>query len=545
MTTGPLTGTTALAKLALRRDRIMLPVWIYVVVIGVAANAYAFAKLYKTRVLAGGARRVGGEQPGAAVPLRPAERDLGRRAHRLAVRRLGRAVRRADERLHRDQAHQGGRGGRAARADRLGAGRDGRRRWCRRSGSRPSPTWCSPSCCASCSPLLGLPAAGSVALSLAIGTCGLAFTGISAVAAQLTSGARSARGLAFGVLGVAFLARAVGDAAGAGGPAWLTWVLPLGWTEMLRPFAGERWWVLALPLALFAAGGGLAFALAASATTGRACSPTGPAVPSRRHCCAARSRSRCGSSGARWPAGRRDSRSSSRSAARRARASASWWAQAGRCRRSSPGSAGSPRSSTRTCPLSCSSPGSSPRPTGCPPCSGRAEETAGRADPVLAGSVGRVRWGLSHLIVAVAGTALLLAIAGLATGLGYGLSVGGTGGGRARMLGAGLAELPAALVIVGVAIAGARPAAAGACRGRLDGGGPRRRAEHLRAGAPAIPLGARCLPLHARAQAARRCRRRGRARPGCASPESGCARSGSRPCSGATSSTGMRLMTGG
>src|ERR1700752_223473 len=48
MTAGSLTGTTALAKLALRRDRIMLPVWIYVGVIGVAANAYTFVKLYKT-----------------------------------------------------------------------------------------------------------------------------------------------------------------------------------------------------------------------------------------------------------------------------------------------------------------------------------------------------------------------------------------------------------------------------------------------------------------------------------------------------------------
>ena len=108
MTTGSLTGTTALAKLALRRDRIMLPVWIYVIVLGVAANAYAFVKLYKNRVLARRARRVRAGQPGAAVPLRPAERDLGRRARRLAVRRLGRAVRRADERLHRYQAQQGG-----------------------------------------------------------------------------------------------------------------------------------------------------------------------------------------------------------------------------------------------------------------------------------------------------------------------------------------------------------------------------------------------------------------------------------------------------
>src|SRR5262249_34829590 len=60
-------------------------------------------------------------------------------------------------------------------------------------------------------------------------------------------------------------------------------------------------------------------------------------------------------------------------------------------------------------------------------------------------------WGLSQVVVAVAGTALLLLVAGVATGLGYGLSVGGAGGETARMLGAAIAQLPAALVIVGVA----------------------------------------------------------------------------------------------
>jgi ABC-2 type transport system permease protein len=79
------------------------------------------------------------------------------------------------------------------------------------------------------------------------------------------------------------------------------------------------------------------------------------------------------------------------------------------------------------------------------------EETAGRADPVLVGSAGRVRWGLSHLAVAVTGMAVLLAVAGSATGLGYGLAVGGAGSETARMLGAGLAQLPAAAVLVGVA----------------------------------------------------------------------------------------------
>jgi len=43
--------------------------------------------------------------------------------------------------------------------------------------------------------------------------------------------------------------------------------------------------------------------------------------------------------------------------------------------------------------------------------------------------------------------------AGVATGLGYGLRTGGAGPEAARMLGAAIAQLPAALVIAGVAVA--------------------------------------------------------------------------------------------
>ena len=97
---------------------------------------------------------------------------------------------------------------------------------------------------------VGLPAAGAVALALAITTCSLAFACVAALAAQLTSGARTARGIALGALGLAYLLRAVGDSAGSRGPSWLTWLSPLGWTELARPFTGDRWWALALPLAL-------------------------------------------------------------------------------------------------------------------------------------------------------------------------------------------------------------------------------------------------------------------------------------------------------
>jgi ABC-2 type transport system permease protein len=86
----------------------------------------------------------------------------------------------------------------------------------------------------------------------------------------------------------------------------------------------------------------------------------------------------------------------------------------------------------------------------------QAEETASRADPVLSGSVGRVCWGHGHVLVAVAGTAALPAVAGIATGLGYGLRAPQpvtVGGEVARMFGAGMAELPAALVVAAIAAA--------------------------------------------------------------------------------------------
>ena len=449
---GPLTGAGALAKLALRRDRIMLPAWIYVVIIGVASNAYTFAKLYKTAssrasLVASGESnpallflygRLNGNSVGALTAWRYGVWGA-LFAVLMSVFIVVRHTRGDEE---------------AGRLELIGSARVGRQ--------APLASAIGVAALANVVlivvlslvlPPLGLPEAGSVALSLAIGTCGLAFTGISAVAAQLTAGARSARGLAIGVLGVAFLARAVGDAAGAGGPAWLTWVLPLGWTEMLRPFAGERWWVLVLPLALFAAGSWLAFALAARRDHGAGLFPDRPGRPAA-------------SAALRGPLAL---------AVRLQWGTLAGWAAgfailfavcgaAGKGIGQLVGTSGAlQKEFTRLggqsaivnaylsslmllAGLIAAAYGVSAV------LRAHAEETAGRADPVLAGSVGRVRWGLSHLIVAVAGTALLLVLAGLATGLGYGLSVGGAGGETARMLGAAVAQFPAALVIVGVAM---------------------------------------------------------------------------------------------
>jgi len=94
---------------------------------------------------------------------------------------------------------------------------------------------------------LDVPAAGSLAFGSALACTGLVFTAVAAVTAQLSPSARFTRGAAFGVLAAAFTLRAVGDASSAA--SGLSWFSPLGWALQVRPYAGDRFWVLLLPLA--------------------------------------------------------------------------------------------------------------------------------------------------------------------------------------------------------------------------------------------------------------------------------------------------------
>ena len=123
---------------------------------------------------------------------------------------------------------------------------------------------------------------------------------MAAVAAQVSETARGARGLAFAVLGAVFLLRGIGDSAGARGPTWLSWLSPVGWSELVRPFTAPRWWVLALLAGTAAALAGLAYALAAHRDQGAGADP-GPARPAARRPVAARA-ARPGLAAPAWPA---------------------------------------------------------------------------------------------------------------------------------------------------------------------------------------------------------------------------------------------------
>ncbi|MGC1211235.1 MAG: ABC transporter permease, partial [Micromonospora sp.] len=93
----------------------------------------------------------------------------------------------------------------------------------------------------------GLPSAGSLAYGLSAALTGVVFATVGGLAAQLTETAGGARGIAIAVLGAAFALRLVGDTASHEWPSWLS---PLGWAPRIRAYADERWWVLALPVLL-------------------------------------------------------------------------------------------------------------------------------------------------------------------------------------------------------------------------------------------------------------------------------------------------------
>lgn len=73
------------------------------------------------------------------------------------------------------------------------------------------------------------------------------------------------------------------------------------------------------------------------------------------------------------------------------------------------------------------------------------EETSQRAEPVLAGAVGRLRWAGGHLAIAFGGAALIMVLGGIGLGIGYGKNFG-------PVLGACLTQLPAIWGVGGLAV---------------------------------------------------------------------------------------------
>ncbi|HEX2774794.1 MAG TPA: anibiotic ABC transporter [Micromonosporaceae bacterium] len=306
----------------------------------------------------------------------------------------------------------------------------------------------------------GLPVAGSLAAGLSTAAVGVSFAAVAAVTAQVASSARGANGLASAAVGLAFLLRAIGDALGRITDdglrvvsAWPTWLSPLGWASQVRPFDVDRWWVFLLPGA---------FVLAATAAAGflAAHRDFGAGLVQVRRGPTAASRWLLSPLGLAWrlqrpvligwaagvvvmslPMGVVGDQVDDM--LRENPAAAEVIAQLG-------GGAGLVDAylSAMLLIFAWVVAGYAVQSV----LRARSEEATGTLEGVLAGSVSRTRWLVSHLLCAWFGTVLLFLLAGSGVGLGYGLAVGDVARELPRMAGAALVHVPAAAVLAGVVV---------------------------------------------------------------------------------------------
>jgi len=94
----------------------------------------------------------------------------------------------------------------------------------------------------------GLPVPGSAGAGLAVTCVGLAYTGVAAVVAQVAPTSRATNGIGVGIVAGTFTARAAGDALGTRSAdgltvtsAWPSWLSPIGWGQHVFPFTRQDW----------------------------------------------------------------------------------------------------------------------------------------------------------------------------------------------------------------------------------------------------------------------------------------------------------------
>jgi ABC-2 type transport system permease protein len=447
-----MTGWGPLLRLALRRDRILLPAWILGIVLTVVSTASSYDRLYPTEAERAQVAATAGT--GALRAITGPAFDLTTVGGLTAWRIAGTgAVLTALMSLLLITRHTRAEED-AGRTELIGAAAVGRY-------AVPAAALLVALIANAAIAVLsaaglvrvGLPVAGSVALGLAPASAGLVFAAVALVTAQVATVGRAASGTAGALLGLAFLVRAVGDS----GPSWLSWFSPIGWAQQVRAFAGERWWVLALPAVLSLGLIAVAAALLPlrDAGAGLRVQRPGPPVGRLGGPLALAWRLQRGPLLG-WTAGY-----------------ALVGAAVGAVASDAGDLLGNGRQATDL--IDKLGGGGDAVRTYLSLIVGllglvaaayavqavlraRAEETAQRAEPVLAAGIGRLRWAGAHVLVAAAGSVWLLLVAGFALGVVHGLRLGDAGQ-IGTLTGAALAQVPAVWVLgaLAAALAGAVP----------------------------------------------------------------------------------------
>lgn len=263
-------GTAPLARLAVRRDRLRLPLWL----LGIGGIVYlsgaAVAGVYGDPVsIAGYGQLVGSSPVAVAMSGPPIALDtlagiviyeiqltaiLG--VALMAITMVSRHAR-AEEESGRTEL---------VRATEVG----------RHAGSAAALLVTSAACV-----VLGgllwlallptaLSAGQSAVFGLGIALLGVAMAGTTLALAQLFVHARTVTGSALGVFAVGYVLRAAGDVR----EDWLVWLSPVGWVQATRAAGDHRWWPLVLPVLLAGAGVAVAVLLAERRDFGGGLLPT-------------------------------------------------------------------------------------------------------------------------------------------------------------------------------------------------------------------------------------------------------------------------------
>ena len=440
------TGTRHLVRLILRRDRIRLPIWILALTAVTGSSASAVISVYGTpQEIASYAATVGDSAASRMMNGRPDALDTigGIVAYETTMNALivtALMVTFLVVRHTRAEEESG-------RAELLRATVTGRH----------AATAAAVLVAAAASVLVGvldaavllandLPAGASLLHGAELTGVGLVFTAVAAAAAQVTAGARAALGIAGAVLGGTFLLRGIGDV----GDNALTYLSPLGWAQAGQPFGDARWWpILLLVVVAAALLAGTAY-LTAHRDAGAGLIQPRPGRP--------RARPSLGTAtGLAW---------------RLQRGLVLGWAvgltvggalfgsvgpEVIEMVESNPDLArviGASGDAILDSYFATTLAISAVVGTGFGVSSAlrfRSEETAGRAEPLLATGMSRTRLALGFLVVTVAGTLFQLAAMGLAAGLTYAV-VTGDGSAVGPLVGASLALSPGCLAVCGVAV---------------------------------------------------------------------------------------------
>ncbi len=130
---------------------------------------------------------------------------------------------------------------------------------------------------------------GSLVTGVAVAAAGVTFLGIGLLAAQFMLTSRGANAVSAGIVGAAYLTRGLGDALGTPAAdglhmtaAWPTWISPIGWGELTGAYTRNDLTPLSLNLALTVVCIVVVFALQASRDSGASLLPGRPGRISAR-----------------------------------------------------------------------------------------------------------------------------------------------------------------------------------------------------------------------------------------------------------------------